>query len=134
MRRRQRSTTRTIPDMIALRQQIDAMRNGDATSGTGSDLEAQLAAQRASLAEMRQRYSEDYPGHQASRALDPGAEARVASGEKDSTTYVSRTPAVVQLETQLNGVETQIAALERQRASCVQGSQSAKPPAVYAGG
>ena len=103
------------PDMIALRQQIDAMRSGAATSGTGSDLEAQLAAQRASLAEMRQRYSEDYPDVKRLERSIQELEARVASGEKDSTTYVSRTPAVVQLETQLNGVETQIAALERQR-------------------
>jgi succinoglycan biosynthesis transport protein ExoP len=103
------------PDMIALRQQIDAMRSGAATSGTGSDLEAQLAAQRASLAELRQRYSEDYPDVKRLERSIKGLEARVASGEKDSTTYVSRTPAVVQLETQLNGVETQIAALERQR-------------------
>jgi|HubBroStandDraft_4_1064222.scaffolds.fasta_scaffold51122_2 succinoglycan biosynthesis transport protein ExoP len=103
------------PDMIALRQQIDAMRSGAATSGTGSDLEAQLAAQRASLAEMRQRYSEDYPDVKRLERSIQELQARVASGEKDSTTYVSRTPAVVQLETQLNGVETQIAALERQR-------------------
>ncbi len=103
------------PDMIALRQQIDAMRSGAASSGTGSDLEAQLAAQRASLAEMRQRYSEDYPDVKRLERSIQELQARVASGEKDSTTYVSRTPAVVQLETQLNGVETQIAALERQR-------------------
>jgi protein tyrosine kinase modulator len=103
------------PDMIALRQQIDAMRSGAATSGTGAGLEAQLAAQRASLAEMRQRYSEDYPDVKRLERSITELQARIASGEKDSPTYVSRTPAVVQLETQLNGVETQIASLERQR-------------------
>ena len=103
------------PDMIALRHQIDAMRSGDLAAGVGSDLEAQLAAQRATLAEMRQRYSEDHPDVKRLERTIQELQARIASGEKDQRTYVSRTPAVVQLETQLNGVETQIAALERQR-------------------
>jgi hypothetical protein len=35
--------------------------NGDLAAGVGSDLEAELAAQRVTLAEMRQRYSEEHP-------------------------------------------------------------------------
>jgi uncharacterized protein involved in exopolysaccharide biosynthesis len=103
------------PDMIALHQQISAMRSGALATGTGSDLEAQLAAQRATLAEMRQRYSEEHPDVKRLERSVQGLQARIASGEKHPRTDVSRSPAVVQLETQLNGVETQIAALERQR-------------------
>jgi succinoglycan biosynthesis transport protein ExoP len=103
------------PDMIALRQQISAMRSGTLDTGTGSDLEAQLAAQRTTQAAMRQRYSEDHPDVKRLERTIQNLEARIASGEKGPRTYVSRTPAVVQLETQLNGVQTQIAALERQR-------------------
>src|ERR1700733_12856132 len=111
------------PDMIALRHQIDAMRNGNLASGVGSDLEAQLAAQRATLAEMRQRYSEDHPDVKRVERVIQELQARIASGEKDQGSYVSRTPAVVQLETQLNGVETQIGALEAQRAD-LRGTQA----------
>jgi succinoglycan biosynthesis transport protein ExoP len=103
------------PDMVALRQQIGSMRSGALAGGSGSDLEAQLAAQRANLAAMRQRYSEDHPDVKRLERTIQELQARIASGEKGPGTYVSRTPAVVQLETQLNGVQTQIAALERQR-------------------
>ena len=103
------------PDMIALRHQIDGMRNGELAAGVGSNLEAQLAAQRATLAEMRQRYSEEHPDIKRVERTIQELQTRIASGEKGDASYVSRTPAVVQLETQLNGVETQIGALERQR-------------------
>jgi uncharacterized protein involved in exopolysaccharide biosynthesis len=104
------------PDMIALRHQIDAMRSGDLGGGSGSNLEAQLAEQRANLAELRQRYSEDHPDAKRQERTIQDLQARIASGEKDQGSYASRTPAVVQLETQLNGVQTQIGALEAQRA------------------
>jgi len=103
------------PDMIALRNQIDAMRRGELTSGSGSSLDAQLAEQRANLTELRQRYSEDYPDVKRQERTIQDLQARIASGEKDQGSYVSRSPAVVQLETQLNGIDAQIAALERQR-------------------
>ena len=104
------------PDMIALRNQIDAMRNGELASGVGSDPEAQLAAQRVLLAEMRQRYSEEYPDVKRVERTIEELQAQIASGRKSQTNYTARTPAVVQLETQLNGVEAQISALQQQRA------------------
>jgi uncharacterized protein involved in exopolysaccharide biosynthesis len=103
------------PDMIALRHQIDAMRAGDLTAGTSSDLEAQLALEEANLSEMRQRYSEDHPDVKRLERTIANQKARIAAGEKDKADPVTRTPAVVQLETQLNGVESQIAALQEQR-------------------
>jgi polysaccharide biosynthesis transport protein len=104
------------PDMIALRHQIDAIRNGDLSAGSGSDLESQLAEQRATLAELRQRYSEEYPDVKRAERTIQDLQARIASGEKDNSSTETRTPAVVQLETQLNGIDAQIGALEQQRA------------------
>jgi polysaccharide biosynthesis transport protein len=103
------------PDMIALRHRIDAMRSGDVAPGTSSNLEAQLAVEEANLAEMRQRYSEDHPDVKRLERAIQNQKARIAAGEKDNGNSLARTPAVVQLETQLNGVQTQIAALEQQR-------------------
>lgn len=103
------------PDMIALRHQIDAMRNGDLAAGVGSDLESQLAAQRATLAELKQRYSEEHPDVKRVERLIQELQTRIDSGEKGQNDDAARTPAVVQLQTQLNGVETQIDGLERQR-------------------
>jgi polysaccharide biosynthesis transport protein len=107
------------PDMIQLRQQIDAMRHGYLPAGPGSSLEEQLAQQRTTLAELRQRYSEDYPDVKRVERTIADLQARIASGEKDKEGGTGaadvQTPEVVQLKTQLNGVETQIAALEQQR-------------------
>jgi len=104
------------PDMIALRQQIDALRSGNVVAGTSSNLQAQLAVEQASLAEMRQRYSDDHPDVKRLERTIENQKARIAAGEKDDPqNTVGRTPAVVQLETQLNGVEAQIAALQGQR-------------------
>ena len=105
------------PDMIALRQQINAMRAGGASAGAGSDPERQLAAQQATLAELRQRYSADHPDVKRQERVVQDLQARVASGQKSPVAVsASHSPAIVQLETQLNGVETQISALEQQRA------------------
>ena len=48
------------PDMIALRRQIDALKAGGGAVDSLS-LPAQLQAQKAILAQARQRYSEDHP-------------------------------------------------------------------------
>jgi uncharacterized protein involved in exopolysaccharide biosynthesis len=105
------------PDMIALRQQINAMRAGSSSAGTGSDPEAQLAAQQATLAQLRQRYSEDHPDVKRLERVVQDLQARIASEQKSpAVMYASHSPAIVQLETQLNGVQTQIGALEAQRA------------------
>jgi polysaccharide biosynthesis transport protein len=106
---------RNNPEMIALRQQIEAMRNGDVTPGTSSNLEVQLKQEQETLTEMRQRYSEDYPDVKRQERMIENTKARIATGGKGDLDPVRRTPAVVQLQTQLNGVESQIAALEQQR-------------------
>jgi protein tyrosine kinase modulator len=103
------------PDMIAMRRQIESLRRGDEV-GAGASLEAQLAAQRSILTETRQRYSEDHPDVKRIERNIQSLQARIAAGEKVDASQVGRTPAVVQLETQLNGADTQIAGLERHRA------------------
>jgi succinoglycan biosynthesis transport protein ExoP len=103
------------PDMVAMRRQIESLRRGDAI-GAGSSLKAQLAAQEAILVETRQRYSEDHPDVKRLERSVKALRARIAAGEKDDSTDAgARTPAIFQLETQLNGTDTQISALERHR-------------------
>jgi succinoglycan biosynthesis transport protein ExoP len=103
------------PDMIAMRRRLDSLRRGDAVSA-GSSLKAQLTAQRAILVETRQRYSEDHPDVKRLERSISALEARNAAGEtSESSDAGARTPAVFQLETQLNGTDTQISALERHR-------------------
>ena len=103
------------PDMVAMRRQIDSLRRGDSVA-VGSSLQAQVAAQRSILAETRQRYSEDHPDVKRIEREIASLEARIASGEKGGSSDsdgAARTPVVVQLETQLNGTDTQISALEK---------------------
>jgi uncharacterized protein involved in exopolysaccharide biosynthesis len=102
------------PDMVAMRRQIDSLRRGDSVAA-GSSLQAQLSAQRSILAETRQRYSEDHPDVKRIERQIASLEARIASGERDSADQSggARTPVVVQLETQLNGTDTQISSLTR---------------------
>jgi uncharacterized protein involved in exopolysaccharide biosynthesis len=103
------------PDMIAMRRQLDSLRRGDAI-GAGSGLKAQLAAQQAILVETRQRYSEDHPDVKRLERSISALQARIAAGEtSESNDAGAHTPAVFQLETQLNGTDTQISALERHR-------------------
>jgi polysaccharide biosynthesis transport protein len=103
------------PDMIAMRRQLESLRRGDAI-GAGSSLRAQIAAQQAILAETRQRYSEDHPDVKRLERSISALQARLAAGEtSESSDAGARTPAVFQLETQLNGTDTQISALERRR-------------------
>jgi uncharacterized protein involved in exopolysaccharide biosynthesis len=103
------------PDMIAMRRQLDSLRRGDAV-GAGSSLKAQLAAQQAILTETRQRYSEDHPDVKRLERSISALQARIAAGETGASGDAgARTPAVFQLETQLNGTDTQISALERHR-------------------
>jgi uncharacterized protein involved in exopolysaccharide biosynthesis len=103
------------PDMIAMRRQLESLRRGDAI-GAGSSLKAQIAAQQAILVETRQRYSEDHPDVKRLERSISALQARLAAGESGEPSDAgARTPAVFQLETQLNGTDTQISALERRR-------------------
>lgn len=119
------------PDLIALRRQIDTMRAGGSTSGM--TLKQQLQQQREILAEARQRYGEDHPDIKRIQRTIDSLEARIKSGESADTTLASDSPMAVQLQTQLNATDTQIAALQargidlHKKMTDLEGRMSASP-------
>jgi uncharacterized protein involved in exopolysaccharide biosynthesis len=119
------------PDLISLRRQIDMMRSGG--SPTGMTLKQQVAQQRSILAEARQRYGEDHPDIKRIQRTIDSLEARIKSGESADTTLASDSPMAVQLQTQLNATDTQIAALQarglelRKKMTDLEGRMSASP-------
>jgi polysaccharide biosynthesis transport protein len=102
------------PDMIALRRQIDALRAGGGAVDSLS-LPAQLQAQKAILAQARQRYSEDHPDVKRIERQIKTLQTRIAAGETSAGNPIG-SPAVVQLTTQVNAIDTQIAGLQRRDA------------------
>jgi len=98
------------PDLISLRRQIDMMRAGG--SPTGMTLRQQVQQQRSILAEARQRYGEDHPDIKRIQRNIESLEARIKSGESADSTLAADSPMAVQLQTQLNATDTQIAALQ----------------------
>ncbi|HEY7640271.1 MAG TPA: hypothetical protein VH814_11145 [Steroidobacteraceae bacterium] len=99
------------PDMISLRRQIDMMRAG--ASPTGMTLRQQVQQQKSILAEARQRYGEEHPDIKRIERNIDSLEARIKSGESADTTLASDSPMSVQLQTQLNATDTQIAAMQQ---------------------
>jgi polysaccharide biosynthesis transport protein len=102
------------PDMIALRQQIDALKAGGGAVDSLS-LPAQLQAQKQILAQARQRYSEDHPDVKRIERQIKTLQTRIAAGETNAGNVVG-SPAVVQLKTQINALDTQLAGLDRRGA------------------
>ncbi|MEX2150337.1 MAG: hypothetical protein WD793_08970 [Steroidobacteraceae bacterium] len=99
------------PDLVTLRRQIEGLRA--AGPGTaGNTLQAQLASQRAALAEARQRYSEDHPDIRRMMGNIASLEARVAAGESPTSNLSGESLAAVQLHTQLNAMNTQLGGLQ----------------------
>jgi uncharacterized protein involved in exopolysaccharide biosynthesis len=99
------------PDMVSLRRQIETLRMGG-NGGAGASLQAQLDAERSVLAETRQRYSEDHPDVKRLQRNIKALEARIASGESASENRAARTPVSMQLQTQINAIDTQIAGIQ----------------------
>ena len=98
------------PDLISLRRQIDMMRSGG--SPGGMTLRQQVQQQRSILAESRQRYGEEHPDIKRIQRNIDSLEARIKSGESADRTLASDSPMAIQLQTQLNATDTQIAALQ----------------------
>ena len=99
------------PDMIALRRQIDALKAGGSSVDSLS-LPAQLQAQKAILAQARQRYSDDHPDIKRIQREIQTLQTRIAAGETNAGNAIG-SPAVVQLRTQINAIDTQMAGLQR---------------------
>jgi uncharacterized protein involved in exopolysaccharide biosynthesis len=102
------------PDMIGLRRQIDTLKAGGGAVDSLS-LAAQLQAQKQILAQARQRYSEDHPDVKRIERQIKSLETRMTAGETSAGNPVG-SPAVVQLKTQINALDNQMAGLERRRA------------------
>lgn len=100
------------PDMIALRQQIDALQEGNGAVNSLS-LEAQLRTDEQALAQSKLRYSDSFPDVQRLERQIKILKTRIASGEKYAGNAVG-TPQMVELRTQLKANQTQTDALERQ--------------------
>jgi succinoglycan biosynthesis transport protein ExoP len=114
-----------------LRRQIDQLRAGGSTSG--QSLRGQLQQQRSILAETKQRYSEDHPDVQRIARNIQALEARIAAGETSDRSVSSDSPMAMQLQTQLNATDTQLAALQmramelRTKLSGLEGRMTAAP-------
>jgi uncharacterized protein involved in exopolysaccharide biosynthesis len=104
------------PDMIALRRQIDSLKYGS-SAGAGTSLRSQLNAKRATLAEARQRYGEEYPDVKKLQRDIATLEARIKSGERGDVEMADGTPVGMQLRTQINAIDSQLASIEAQNAA-----------------
>jgi len=104
------------PDMIALRRQIDSLKYGTSAS-TGTSLRSQLTAKRATLAEARQRYGEEYPDVKKLQRDIAALEARLKSGERGDVEMSDGTAVGMQLRTQVNAIDSQLASIESQNAA-----------------
>ncbi len=113
-RRKSVSYDESHPDMISLRRQIDQLRSGGSVAGM--TLQAQLQNQRSILGEARQRYSDDHPDVKRILRNIESLEARIASGETADRSLSSDSPVAVQLRTQLNATDSQLAALQARSA------------------
>jgi succinoglycan biosynthesis transport protein ExoP len=102
------------PDMIALRQQIDELKEGGGAINSLS-LPAQLRTEEQLLAQAKLRYTNNFPDVQRIERQIKILKTRIAHGEKYAGNAVG-SPAVVELRTQLNANQTQTQALERQSA------------------
>jgi uncharacterized protein involved in exopolysaccharide biosynthesis len=98
------------PDLINLRRQLESLRRGGPALADMS-LQQQLEAQKAILSETRQRYSEDHPDVKRIKRQIESLQARIARGEKADST-VRASPAVLQIQAQVNAADTQINSLQ----------------------
>jgi uncharacterized protein involved in exopolysaccharide biosynthesis len=101
------------PDMIAMRRQIDSLKYGTSASA-GTSLRSQLNAKRATLAEARQRYGAEHPDIRRLQRDIATLETRIKNGERGDVEMSDGTPMGMQLRTQINAVDSQLASLSAQ--------------------
>jgi uncharacterized protein involved in exopolysaccharide biosynthesis len=105
---------RNHPDLVTLQRQIDALKNNTVVGG--STLQSRLDAQRALLAEVRQRYSDQHPDVKKIQRDIADLQARIAAGEKDAPETSAMSPAEVQLQTEINATDSQLASIDARSA------------------
>lgn len=114
---RMRSTyDESHPDMVAMRRQIDSLKYGT-SAGSGTSLRSQLNAKRSTLAEARQRYGAEHPDIRKLQRDIATLEARIKSGERGDVEMADGTPLGMQLRTQINAIDSQLASIAAQNAT-----------------
>ena len=98
------------PDMLAMQREIEQLRAGGGQRG--GTLRDQLATQRDILAQTRQRYSDSHPDVVRLQANIAALEQRLATGESPDTRVAPLSANELQLHTQTNSLDTQIASLQ----------------------
>jgi succinoglycan biosynthesis transport protein ExoP len=101
----------THPDVVTLRRQIENLRAAGPATG-GNTLQGQLDTARSALTEASQRYSPDHPDIRRMQRNIETLEARIAAGESPTASLAGESLQAVQLQTQLNALNTQIAGLQ----------------------
>jgi uncharacterized protein involved in exopolysaccharide biosynthesis len=104
------------PDMIALRRQIDSLKYGTSV-GAGTSLRSQLNQKRATLAEARQRYGAEHPDIKRLQRDIATLETRIKAGDRGDVELSDGTPLGMQLRTQINAIDSQLASIQAQNAS-----------------
>jgi len=101
---------------VAMRRQIDSLKYGTSASA-GTSLRSQLNAKRATLAEARQRYGAEHPDIRKLQRDIATLETRIKSGERADTELSDGTPIGMQLRTQINAIDSQLASITAQNAA-----------------
>ena len=105
-----------LQQLLALRRQIDSLKFGTSASA-GTSLRSQLNAKKATLAEARQRYGEEYPDVKKLQRDIATLEARIKAGERADVEMTDGTAVGMQLRTQINAIDSQLASIAAQNAS-----------------
>jgi uncharacterized protein involved in exopolysaccharide biosynthesis len=98
------------PDMVALRRQIDSLKYGT-SAGAGTSLRSQLNQKRATLAEARQRYGAEHPDIKRLERDIANLDARIKGGVRGDVEMSDGSPVGMQLRTQINAIDSQLASL-----------------------
>lgn len=98
------------PDMVTLRRQIDSLKYGT-SAGAGTSLRSQLTQKRATLAEARQRYGAEHPDIKRLERDIATLDARIKGGERGDVEFSDGSPVGMQLRTQINAIDSQLASL-----------------------
>jgi uncharacterized protein involved in exopolysaccharide biosynthesis len=101
------------PDMVALRRQIDSLKFGT-SAGSGSSLQSQLNSKRATLAEARQRYGAEHPDIRKLEREIATLQSRIQSGERADVSLSDGSAVGMQLRTQINAIDSQLASITAQ--------------------
>ncbi len=108
------------PDMVKIRREIKALKKEIGINDNTGELQTQLEAQKATLADLQKRYSDDYPEVKRLKKSVAATESMLikAGGRKSNhkpSIQQAKNPAYVELQTQLESTDAELRSLEAQR-------------------